>query len=111
MTSGKVRGPKWQVEKLVTPRSRRCSTSCTHVWQNGNFTGGISFFFYSFGLGFMSFMWFIWFDVFNFSHLAYLFSMFYLAHTYMLDMDECLHASLVYLWYIALECTHMEILG
>ena len=37
--------------------------------------------------------------------------MVYPAHVCTLDMDECLHASLVYLLYIALECTHMEALG
>jgi hypothetical protein len=48
----------------------------------------------------------MWFDVFKVFFLAYFyvffsylrFNIFYPAHEYMLDMDECLDASLVYLW-------------
>ena len=61
----------------------------------------------SIGLGFVCF---IWFDVFKFLHLAYFlfftylcFSMFYFTQAYVLDMDECVHVSLVHLWYITLE--------
>jgi hypothetical protein len=47
-------------------------------------------------------MLFILVDAFEFLHLVYFFSylcfsMFYLTHACILDMDECLHASLVYL--------------
>jgi hypothetical protein len=85
------------------------------VQQNNDSAG--TFYFDSIGLDFVCFIWFMCFDVFKFLHLTYFFftylcfHMVYPAHVCTLDMDECLHASLVYLLYIALECTHMEALG
>jgi len=95
---------------VVTPWSwhhKVAHTRATEWWLHWRFSV-----FNSFGLGFVCFMQFIWFDVFKFLYLAcfffftYLcFIMFYLTHVCMLDMDECFHASLVYLWYTASECT------
>jgi hypothetical protein len=38
-------------------------------------------------------------------------NIFYLAHACILDMDEYIHVSLVYLWYIILEYTRIETSG
>jgi len=82
------------------------ATPRTHMRQNGNSIGDFLFWtrLYVFYVVY----------VFKVLHSVYffftysLFSMFYPTHACMLDMDEWLHASQVYLWYIASEYTHMK---